>query len=562
MHLKTVFTAAALLAFTLTASAKVSSDFNGDGKSDLVLQNANGAVAVWLMNGDAVIEKKVIATPAAGWQVVATGDLDNDGKSDLVAQNSDGTIAMWKMDGSTRVSETTIAKPAAGWNVIGTRDVNGDGKDDIFLQNTNGALAIWDMNGAKLSAGHPFGTTADCGVAIGNFGGNALLLYNAGSKTLQRKLASNAAISPLDEGAGLTAIVVGDFDGDGRDDLVEQLTNGGAVKIQSFSANGEKSGAASAVATPDAGWNVIGTGDYDGNGHSDILLYSSTGGVALWQMNGATIAKRSTLALESGWKPLALVTCPQPDVHAGHMASATPVVAPKAAYVAKGSNVTFASSPGDAMGYLALPKGTGKKPAIIVIQEWWGLNDWIRQQTDRFAAQGDVALAVDLYRGRSTSNPDEAHELMRGMPEDRAIADLKAAFNYLAARKDVDPKRIAVIGWCMGGGYSLGLALAEPRVAATVINYGRLVTDPASIAKVNSPILGNFGAADRGIPPADVRTFDAALKAAGKSSDIKIYEGAGHGFMNPNNTAGYVYESTEDAWKRIDGFLAKWLGRS
>ncbi|MEA2571857.1 MAG: carboxymethylenebutenolidase [Acidobacteriota bacterium] len=560
MRFRTVLAAGALLFSTLTLSAKVSSDLNGDGKSDLVLQNtSSGAVAVWLMNGDAVIEKKVVATPAAGWQVVATGDLDNDGKSDIVAENSDGTIAMWKMDGTTRVSETTIAKPAAGWKVIGTRDVTGDGKDDIFLQNANGSLAIWDMNGAKLTAGHPFGTTTDCAIALGNFGGNGLLLYNGSNKTLQRKLASNASLSTLDEGSALNAFAVGDFDGDGRDDLVEQLSNG-AVKIQSFGANGEKSGAASAVATADAGWQVIGTGDYDGNGRSDILLYSTTGGVALWQMNGATIAKRGTLALDAGWKPLALVSCAQPDAHAGHASATTPVAA--APYAGKGSKVTFASSPGDAMGYLSLPKGTGKKPAIIVIQEWWGLNDWIRQQTDRFAAQGDVALAVDLYRGRSTSNPDEAHELMRGMPEDRAIADLKAAFNYLAARKDVDPKRIAVIGWCMGGGYSLGLALAEPRVAATVINYGRLVTDPASIAKIQSPILGNFGAADRGIPPADVRAFDAALKAAGKSSDIRIYEGAGHGFMNPNNTAGYVYESTEDAWKRIDGFLAKWLGRS
>jgi carboxymethylenebutenolidase len=560
MRFKTVFAAAALVLSTFTASAKVSSDLNGDGKSDLVLQNTNsGAVAVWLMNGDAVIEKKVVATPAAGWKVVATGDLDNDGKSDIVAENSDGTIAMWKMDGTTRVSETTIAKPAAGWNVIGTRDVTGDGKDDIFLQNANGSLAIWDMDGAKLTAGHPFGTSTDCAIALGNFSGSSLLLYNASNKTLQRKLASNASLSTLDEGSALNAIAVGDFDGDGRDDLVEQLANG-AVKLQSFGANGEKS--AASVATPDAGWKVIGTGDYDGNGRSDILLYSATGGVALWQMNGATIAKRGTLALEAGWKPLALVSCAQPDVHAGHMASAATPAAAKAPYAAKGSTVTFASSPGDGMGYLSLPKGTGKKPAIIVIQEWWGLNDWVRQQADRFAGQGDVALAVDLYRGRSTSNPDEAHELMRGMPEDRAIADLKAAFNYLAARKDVDPKRIAVIGWCMGGGYSLGLALAEPRVAATVINYGRLVTDPASIAKIRSPILGNFGAADRGIPAADIRTFDAALKAAGKSSDIKIYEGAGHGFMNPNNTAGYVFESTEDAWKRIDGFLAKWLGRS
>ena len=108
---------------------------------------------------------------------------------------------------------------------------------------------------------------------------------------------------------------------------------------------------------------------------------------------------------------------------------------------------------GDGSGYLSVPPAPGKKPALIVIQEWWGVDDWIREQTDRFAKQGYVALAVDLYRGRSTKSPEEAHELMRGMPEDRAMADLKAGIDYLSSRPDVDPERIGVIGWCMGGGY-------------------------------------------------------------------------------------------------------------
>ncbi|HWS73361.1 MAG TPA: dienelactone hydrolase family protein, partial [Thermoanaerobaculia bacterium] len=115
------------------------------------------------------------------------------------------------------------------------------------------------------------------------------------------------------------------------------------------------------------------------------------------------------------------------------------------------------------------------------------------------------------------------------------------------------------IGWCMGGGYSLALATVEPRLAATVMNYGRLVTDPVTIAKIESPLLGNFGALDRGIPPADVTAFDAAMKKAGKSSDIKIYDGAGHGFMNPNNKEGYVKAAADDAWVRIDSFFAKRL---
>lgn len=225
--------------------------------------------------------------------------------------------------------------------------------------------------------------------------------------------------------------------------------------------------------------------------------------------------------------------------------------------VARGKRLSLGN---DAMGYLSLPTDKrDKHPAIIVIQEWWGMNEWILQQTDRFASQGYVALAVDLYRGKATSDPAVAHELMRGLPEDRALADLKTGFNYLAGRADVDASHIGVIGWCMGGGYALALATAEPRLAATVMNYGRLVTDPATIAKIESPLLGNFGALDRGIPPADVTAFDAAMKKAGKSSDVKIYEGAGHGFMNPNNKDGYVKPATDDAWGRIDSFFAKRL---
>jgi carboxymethylenebutenolidase len=208
-----------------------------------------------------------------------------------------------------------------------------------------------------------------------------------------------------------------------------------------------------------------------------------------------------------------------------------------------------------ASGYLSAPATPGQKPGVIVIQEWWGVNDWVKQQADRLADKGYVALAVDLYRGRSTANPDEAHELMRGMPEDRAIADLKAGVDYLSQLPDVDPKHIGSIGWCMGGGYSLALATNDKRVNATVINYGRLVTDPGAISRINGPVLGNFGATDRGIAPADVKAFGAALTAMGKLGDIKIYDGAGHAFMNPNNTEGYNAAAADDAQGRIDAFF-------
>jgi carboxymethylenebutenolidase len=221
--------------------------------------------------------------------------------------------------------------------------------------------------------------------------------------------------------------------------------------------------------------------------------------------------------------------------------------------------VSYKSGEETVSGYLALPEGGGKHPAIIVIHEWWGLTDWIKEQTRNYAAQGYVALAVDLYRGQVGTTPDEAHILMRGMPDDRALRDLEAAFAYLAARPEVDAKRIGSIGWCMGGSWSIKLAEDQPKLAAFVVNYGSLPTDPAIIVKIKAPMLGNFGAEDKGIPPASVQVFEGAMKTAGKSADIKIYDGAGHAYQNPNDKDGYRKEATADSEKRITAFFAKYL---
>jgi carboxymethylenebutenolidase len=237
-------------------------------------------------------------------------------------------------------------------------------------------------------------------------------------------------------------------------------------------------------------------------------------------------------------------------------ATTTTTAAAATATQSTGQSVQF----GEASGYLAPVRNAAtKNPALIVIHEWWGLDPWIKEQTDRFASQGYVAVAPDLYRGKVATDPAMAHELMRGMPEDRAMADLKAAFQYLASRNDVDPSRIGVIGWCMGGGYALALATNEPRVASTVINYGRLVTDESAIPKISGPVLGNFGSADRGIPAEDVKKFGANLTKYGKLGDMKIYEGAGHAFMNPNNKEGYDAAAAQDAWDRIDRFFGRTL---
>jgi carboxymethylenebutenolidase len=210
-------------------------------------------------------------------------------------------------------------------------------------------------------------------------------------------------------------------------------------------------------------------------------------------------------------------------------------------------------------GYLATPEKPGRYPALVVVHEWWGLTDWVKGETQKLADQGYVALAVDLYRGKVTSDPEEAHELMRGLPDDRALDDLEAAFNYLSTRKDVEQGHIGSIGWCMGGGFSLQLAIHEPRLAACVVNYGALPTDPMELQQIAAPVLGNFGALDRGITPDDVNAFQKTMTGLGKNVNVKIYDGAGHAFENSTNSAGYRPEAAADAWARSLAFLNKSL---
>ncbi len=226
---------------------------------------------------------------------------------------------------------------------------------------------------------------------------------------------------------------------------------------------------------------------------------------------------------------------------------------------AKGETVSFKSGDETISGYLALPDSKGPHPAIVVIHEWWGLMPWVKEQADKFAQQGYMALAPDLYRGKAATAPDEAHELMRGMPQDRAVRDLKAAFAYLASRPDVKKNQIGSVGWCMGGGLSLQLAVNQPELAACVVNYGAMPTDPAAIEKIRAPVLGLFGSEDRGISPEKVRAFEKAMKDAEKTIFVKIYDGAGHAFENPENKGGYRQDDAVDAWARMLGFFGKTL---
>jgi carboxymethylenebutenolidase len=227
------------------------------------------------------------------------------------------------------------------------------------------------------------------------------------------------------------------------------------------------------------------------------------------------------------------------------------------------SEITLKSGDEEIKGFLAVPEGKGPFPGIIVIQEWWGLNDWIKENAKRLAAQGYVALAPDLYRGKVTADPMVARQLRMGLPRDRALRDLKAATSTLASRNDVQKDRLGSIGWCMGGEYSLQLALNDDRIKACVICYGAVVTEPEKLQPLNATILGIFGEDDKGIPAANVRAFGEALKKAGeKVEQIKFYQ-AGHGFMRPNNgpmsNPEYREAAAKDAWQTIEAFFAKTL---
>lgn len=243
--------------------------------------------------------------------------------------------------------------------------------------------------------------------------------------------------------------------------------------------------------------------------------------------------------------------------------AAIPVVTETVAYgMVDGKPVVgFMAAPAHADSVAAahgLEAGTGL-PGVIVIHEWWGLNDNIRKMAERIAGEGYRALAVDLYGGEVASEPSEAQRLMRAALQnpDAATANLTSAYAYLTNAGRAP--RVASIGWCFGGGMSLNTALALPtELDGVVIYYGRLVTDPDRLATLEMPILGFFGGQDRGIPLETVRAFEKTLKDLGKDVQIYVYEDAGHAFANPSGSR-YNAAAATDAWAKTVAFFGEHL---
>ncbi len=221
--------------------------------------------------------------------------------------------------------------------------------------------------------------------------------------------------------------------------------------------------------------------------------------------------------------------------------------------------VTYMSDGHPVHGLLYEPAGKGVHPAIVVVHEWWGLDDWIKEQAQHLANEGYVALAVDLYDGKVTTNPAVARQLMMGLNRQQAVDNVMAAAKYLAAQKNVKAKRIGAVGWCMGGGYAALLAVHDPNVRAVAINYGELPENRAELARIHAAVLGIFGGADPVVTPAEVHAFEQTMRSLGKQIEVKSYPGAGHAFENPNNKGGYRAADAGDAQARMTAFFSREL---
>ncbi len=225
---------------------------------------------------------------------------------------------------------------------------------------------------------------------------------------------------------------------------------------------------------------------------------------------------------------------------------------------------TVAYVPGDpaTRGTLALPSGAGPFGAVILIHEWNGLVDRVRQMADALAAEGEAAPAADLSSGRTGSSREENIALMRETlsQPDRIIANLDAAARFLRARPDVSG-RIATLGWCYGGGVALSYAIGGENHDATAIFYGRLVDDPAKLAAIHHEIYGTFARLDRGPAPDQVDRFVAALRKAGIRNDVHIYDDVNHGFwLHVDQKPGVRTIPAQDAWRRLKAYFERTIG--
>lgn len=221
-----------------------------------------------------------------------------------------------------------------------------------------------------------------------------------------------------------------------------------------------------------------------------------------------------------------------------------------------GTMVQYPANGGTTSGYLAAP-ASGKGPGVIVIQEWWGLVGHIKNVCDRFAAEGFAALAPDLYHGQTASEPDAAGKLFMALNIEQAEKDLRGAASFLAGHSST--ARLGAVGFCMGGQLALFAGTVNPNVGAVVDFYGIHPNVKPDYTRLGGPVLGLFAEKDSFVTPKVAREVDAAIKAAGKQSEIHIYPNVDHAFFNDERADVYNREAAQDAWRRTLAFFRQHL---
>jgi carboxymethylenebutenolidase len=207
-------------------------------------------------------------------------------------------------------------------------------------------------------------------------------------------------------------------------------------------------------------------------------------------------------------------------------------------------------------GYLAVPDAEGDFPGIVMIHEWWGLNDNIKDMAKELASHGYVVLAVNLFGQEAATNADQARQLVSAYDPQVGIANMNSAVDYLEANYGV--QKVGSIGWCFGGGQSLNLALNNPDMDATVIYYGSITSDKEKLASIKWPVLGIFAGLDQGIPVESVKEFKKSLDDLGIPNEVYIYPNVNHAFANPSGDR-YAPQETKDAWQKTITFLKETL---